>query len=402
MGIYDNLPSATPTSGVTTFGQAMGPFSPSGVGARQVGQITGVQDPLAQLRQRATSMFHDPARQQAAQQIAAGHQHASGFQGLLQDVMSNPIVKTVMKPLELLDYGRRGVISTVKEVGDLVTGNHASLSEWWQQTNDPTFGFGKIIPKSWQKNVWLGRIVGLAGDIALDPLTYVTLGGSEVAKLVGHGAEARIVAGARLADAGIVSAERGAEIARKGIGFLTSEERAALGLGEQGLYFMGKRVAGTGSVAEALQKTAFRARVFGGETLKMQKIVRMFDGEQVQAVRRALLDGTLPSGEAANFFHAYMANGVRREAVGTIGTAEGHLVRQAVEAFSPEELTAARNTAWRAAEGVATGEPITAAEQRVADVFAEMQTRRIEEINAERMRLDPTGQSNFGDRKSVV
>jgi anti-sigma28 factor (negative regulator of flagellin synthesis) len=29
------------------------------------------------------------------------------------------------------------------------------------------------------------------------------------------------------------------------------------------------------------------------KALKMQKIVRMFDGEQVQQVRRALLDGTL-------------------------------------------------------------------------------------------------------------
>ena len=155
MGLYDNLNQQQQPlgSGVTTLANVMGS------GSRPVGQITGgvTANPLDALRQQATNSFQDAQRQKQAQQIALGKAHPSGFQGFLQDVMSNPIVKTALKPLELLDYGRRGVISTVKEVGDLVTGNHASLQDWWNQTKDPTFGFGKILPPSWRKNKWADR-----------------------------------------------------------------------------------------------------------------------------------------------------------------------------------------------------------------------------------------------------
>ena len=103
-------------------------------------------------------------------------------------ILNNPVSRTVLRPLDVLDVPRRAVWSTINEAKDLITDNgDASFQDWYDQTNplhvirqkgDTSFGAGDVIPEvdtglsaGWDK--WINRGIGLAGDVALDPLTYV-------------------------------------------------------------------------------------------------------------------------------------------------------------------------------------------------------------------------------------
>jgi hypothetical protein len=57
---------------------------------------------------------------------------------------------------------------------DAINGGDASFNDWWDQFNDPSFGFGNVVGST--GNIWADRFIGFAGDVLLDPLTYV--GGS--------------------------------------------------------------------------------------------------------------------------------------------------------------------------------------------------------------------------------
>jgi hypothetical protein len=83
----------------------------------------------------------------------------------------------LLKPLEVLSIPRNAIISTVREVVDVLDSDpntKGSWGDWFNQTKDTTYGFGKAFPMKG----WLGRVVGFAGDVLLDPLTYATLGGT--------------------------------------------------------------------------------------------------------------------------------------------------------------------------------------------------------------------------------
>ena len=107
-------------------------------------------------------------------------------------------VETALGPISKLDVGRRAVLSTLKETGDVVAGLRGnkplevtagtsgktgfSFSDWLKQTNDPTIGYGKLVPSP-TGNKWIDRLIGFAGDVALDPITYVS-GPGGIAKTV--------------------------------------------------------------------------------------------------------------------------------------------------------------------------------------------------------------------------
>lgn len=87
------------------------------------------------------------------------------------------VASKLIKPLESLSIPRNAIISTIREVTDILDSDpntKASWGDWYNQTKDPTFGFGKAFPMKG----WTGRIVGFLGDTLLDPLTYATLGGT--------------------------------------------------------------------------------------------------------------------------------------------------------------------------------------------------------------------------------
>jgi hypothetical protein len=71
--------------------------------------------------------------------------------------------------------------ATDKIVDEKGTTSGGSFKDWYKQTKDPTTGFGDI-PYLKTGNKWLDRGIGFFGDVALDPLTYATLGGSAIVK----------------------------------------------------------------------------------------------------------------------------------------------------------------------------------------------------------------------------
>lgn len=96
--------------------------------------------------------------------------------------------------LTAIDLPRAGVVSTIKEVGDIFDpGEQFSLNEWGSQLGlgeERAIGFGDVI-HDWAPGLGeiemfgvkpLDNIAGFIGDVALDPFTWLTLGTLPLAK----------------------------------------------------------------------------------------------------------------------------------------------------------------------------------------------------------------------------
>ena len=191
----------------------------------------------------------------AAQQQESGGD--GGFGGAFGFVLNNPVSRAILRPLSVLDYPRAGIVSGINELADALdnqSDTSASWGDWLGQTKEH-IGFGDVIDETGNK--WLDRAIGFAGDVALDPLTYVTLGAGRFAGASGRLAAAGEFA-AKAADTTLDDATRAlakaavSKVGKRGVGALTAEERALIGLDKAGLRFMGHRIAGTEGIAEAV------------------------------------------------------------------------------------------------------------------------------------------------------
>lgn len=93
-------------------------------------------------------------------------------------LINNPVTRVAMQPLDWLDRPRRLVTLGVEEAleGFGLEANPEDTRSNWEKFNDPEYGFGQIVPEvSFDDSLgnFFNRGIGLAGDIALDPLTYV-------------------------------------------------------------------------------------------------------------------------------------------------------------------------------------------------------------------------------------
>ena len=105
------------------------------------------------------------------------------IKGLAKDAIAPNVLKSLLVPIQILDTPRRAVISGVRELADILdsdSSTKASFGDFIGQTRDVNYGFGTAFPMKG----WGGRILGFIGDVALDPLTYATLGGTVAAKSV--------------------------------------------------------------------------------------------------------------------------------------------------------------------------------------------------------------------------
>ena len=96
---------------------------------------------------------------------------------------SGSLLQNLLVPLTILDTPRRAIISGARELTDLLDSDpntKASFGDFYNQTKDSTYGFGKAFPMKG----WAGRVTGFLGDVLFDPLTYATLGGTVAAKSV--------------------------------------------------------------------------------------------------------------------------------------------------------------------------------------------------------------------------
>ena len=128
--------------------------------------------------------------------------------------------KAVLGALNVMDMPRRAVISTIHEISDALGSGDASWSDWKDQFNDPSYGVGKYVDTG---NWLVDDILGFAGDVLLDPMTYVA--GSGV--LAGVGRSTRLEAAAAATAAGFAD-DVVDQIGRRGVGFLDNAQRKLL------------------------------------------------------------------------------------------------------------------------------------------------------------------------------
>jgi hypothetical protein len=80
----------------------------------------------------------------------------------------------------------RAIVATGEELGESF-GLGEDDRSWWENFTDSNYGFGHVVEragKNW--NPWLKRGLGFVGDVAFDPLTYVTFGASAGLKAAGR------------------------------------------------------------------------------------------------------------------------------------------------------------------------------------------------------------------------
>ena len=260
----------------------------------------------------------------------------------LLKVLGSSVVRNALMPLTVLDTGRRTVISAAREGLDLIDGDLSttgSFNEFMKQANDPAYGFGTAFPMSG----WGGRIVGFVGDVALDPITWASLGTNIPGKAI-ISAATREAAGlgareltTRAALGGVKnigtaegkralanfaarvgrSAEEVQQIAKLGRRGASSEFLQQIGMGKSGISFFGGkvRVAGSGPLADAtdaffynMKKAVIYDRPVGNKLLKL-----ITTGDDYQkAMKIALATGKVSAGEARDYVKVLSANNLRR------------------------------------------------------------------------------------------
>ena len=287
-----------------------------------------------------TSIQNAPSLSARISSIAAGKpEEPSGLSKVLFD---NPISKTVLNALTVMDTPRRATISAVREIADALDNDpttQAKFGDFISQVKDPAYGFGTAFPiKGWK-----GRIIGFLGDVALDPVAWATLGSTAYAKaavkggelttrrVIGKtlvGPEARLKMGAYaeremrkanlVANASKYSDSEIQRIAGKisangKLAFNTElpEIAKSLGIPKPGVYYLGSRVRlpFSGPIATALESGLTKARLGIANTRPaeaiLKKITRTGTGgalaplssEYVRSARMGLARGTLKGSE---------------------------------------------------------------------------------------------------------
>lgn len=165
-------------SGVAVFNPAWGPREPT---RRQV--------PVPPVNPQGGTFFSQLQAANPRQAPAPIEEEDEGgtFGRGLGYLVNNPVTQTALKPLQIIDVPKRFLLSTINEaVIDPLTGDDASFGDWWDQISRADFGTGEIVGdlvntgnETFDK--WANRAIGLTGDIAFDPLTYLTAGVAPVA-----------------------------------------------------------------------------------------------------------------------------------------------------------------------------------------------------------------------------
>lgn len=246
----------------------------------------------SQVRDAAGRAFAStPRLGDAIKGIQQGGVAQTGVKGTLARALGSPLGKVALGGLNIIDMPRRAVITGLKEANDFLDedpNTKASFKDLRTQFNDPTFGFGRVMPMEG----WKGRIVGLIGDVALDPTTYLTLGATVPVKAIARGAGAaglratakvgaqdvalraalgtKNVSGreGRFALANLVrqyggNAAEVKAVAARGKSAVPEDIAKVMGLQRNGLYMFGSRVRipGSGVIGGALESGLIKARL---------------------------------------------------------------------------------------------------------------------------------------------
>lgn len=388
-------PSGAPK--VTTLAQTLTPWTPPAPSPNAVA--------MADLEALARQRFTDAGRQQEAMKIAQGGKaNKGGASGFLQDVLDfAPVKYGILKPLEVIDTPRRAIVSGVREVVDLFDSDpntKASFGDWLNQTGDTTYGFGKAFG-NFTDSPWLNRVIGFVGDVALDPLTYLTGGAGVAARsgLFAHGAAGRLAMATRVMEITGDAAKAG-RVAKEGWvaarSVLTEAEQAAMGMAKAGLYFGGKRVPAvrvplTGLVDEGLSRATTRLRIAATSTKTGSWLQRAATSSWLPEERLQLLRGEVPAEKVAEKLVAVGAQDAYRSTVGQAMRDVSALMRTTVQDSGIESDQVLRSRIYRLLENPALMAAASPAEQRAAQAWEGTFKRLWDMLDSKLKAIDPEG-----------
>lgn len=349
-----------------------------------------------------------------------------GWRGLVSDIMESPIGGAILGAANVIDIPRRAVVSVIKEAKDAFDSDpntKASWDELTSQINDPTFGFGDVTGNLFGESgagMFFNRIVGFAGDVLLDPTTYLTLGGGRAIK---YGADiadevrqsARVVAKAqagrrgvsiggkegrfalakRLADVG-ASDDVVAKAARYGRPAVKDPDLLAkAGVNRAGLYFMGRRIPLTTAIGESLEGGFSKLRTWSGDTI-FKKPSAVFTPEDANAARIALARGTVPPQEGADFIRFVLSRNNERSAQEAEKRVAQIIRNEMLGALPRTDIEEARGTAYKLmdySDRAANNAGLTA-DERVAGAAHNFLQRLINNVKEAMLKLDPEAPVN--------
>ena len=168
-------------------------------------------------------------------------------------------------------------------------GNVTDKRSNWEKLNDPNYGVGELLGDG-TGNKWVDRTIGFLGDVALDPLTYVSGGATKSVAAVGKtGRSALAQKAARLG----MSDDVIRSVSKYGPAFQPDDVRKALNVKDAGIYWgIGEasvKLPGTTILGRGAEKSFAQIRDKSFGNLNKLKKARGADG--LQAARRATQSG---------------------------------------------------------------------------------------------------------------
>lgn len=274
--------------------------------------IRPVARPVAQPQQQAQakpSNVWELGAKMAQENAGPPQQSGGGMGGGLGFMLNNPVTKNILKPLEVLDYGRRlsilGQEYAAKALPDPLewlsppsmlvdeSKSAADPRSAWERFRDPSYGWGQISKQidtgHGTLDKWLNRGQGLVGDVALDPLTYLTFGAAPLVEgtptigraarfsRMGEAADALRAAG-KLDEPAIAMLRR---VGERGYSAADEEMLRALGLQRSGARLHVPftkietgRIPGSGGVARSINTVTGTLRGAVNRGDKLSKLIR--------------------------------------------------------------------------------------------------------------------------------
>jgi len=247
--------------------------------------------------------------------------------------MGNPFAKvglgllnySVLKPLQLIDVGRRGVLSTVREGIDLSQGKGFSASDWLKQTTDVNLQSNELFNLG---DKWTDKLLGFVIDVAADPVTYLTLGTGTAAKIALQQATKTI--GKEATEALIKQAAQ--ELATKSVKEVTANlsKNIAKELGKKATV-KEIRIASRAAVSEAA-KLAAEEGIEGGAKKAAQAAARY----SAVGPRRSIGAGAREA--RANSLIQLKEEAVQTALRETMGTAQGRVAQRFVDTMTDDVI----------------------------------------------------------------
>jgi hypothetical protein len=156
------------------------------VGSVQARQATRGQSPWEGLYERVTSSpAYAPNVEATKQAEIQAQEDLPWWKQGLGMVFANPVVSNIIKPLGAFQIPQRAITLGIEELASALGHEPSKLegdtrSNWEKVTDlESTYGMGELFDTG---NAWADRILGFAGDVATDPLTYLSGGATKLAE----------------------------------------------------------------------------------------------------------------------------------------------------------------------------------------------------------------------------